>query len=34
MNTELQPFRYDNIEISEACYIDGEPHFTQRAIGQ
>jgi prophage antirepressor-like protein len=33
-STPLQPFRYDAIEMSEACYINGDPHFTRRAIGQ
>lgn len=31
---DLIPFVYQAIAIQEACWIDGKPYFTRRAIGE
>jgi hypothetical protein len=32
--SRLQVFTFENINIKEACWIDGKPYFTRRAIGE
>lgn len=34
MNNKLIPFHYQQTSIKEACWIDGAPYFTRRAIGE
>jgi len=34
VNTELIPFDYKDVHLTEACWINGDPHFTRRAIGE
>jgi len=34
MTTTLVPFVHDAIRLQEACWVNGRPHFTRRAIGQ
>lgn len=34
MSVKLLPFKYDEIEMGKAFYVDGDPHFTRRAIGE
>ena len=32
--SELIPFDYKDVHLTEACWINGDPHFTRRAIGE
>lgn len=34
MSNKLQPFSYEDIEISETISINGIPHLTRKAIGE
>ncbi|MFQ5647505.1 MAG: hypothetical protein ACE5GM_11295 [bacterium] len=34
MNTELIPFSFNDVNLSESCWIDGKPYFTRRAVGE
>jgi len=34
INQELFPFDFNNIQLKEACWINGHPYFTARAIAE
>lgn len=34
INAESVPFEFENIKLKEACWINGDPYFTRRAIGE
>jgi transposase len=34
MNNQLIPFSFEDVSLKEACWIDGKPYFTRRAIGE
>ena len=34
VNQEFYPFMFDQIRLKEACWINDEPYFTRRAIGE
>lgn len=34
VNQEFYPFLFNQIRLKESCWINNEPHFTRRAIGE
>ena len=33
-NTDLVPFHFEGLRLKEACFINGNPYFTRKAIGE
>ncbi len=34
MNNQLIPFAFEGLTLKEACWLEGKPYFTRRAIGE
>jgi prophage antirepressor-like protein len=34
INQDFIPFQYEGIKLQEACFINGNPYFTRKAIGE
>jgi hypothetical protein len=34
MNNALIPFRFQGVKLKEACWLEGKPYFTRKAIGE
>jgi len=34
VNLDFLPFQYEGMKLQEACFINGNPYFTRKAVGE